>query len=78
MIVIGHSTQYFPPNLRSGLIQDPKNTTMKKRLTDVLLAMQSISKPLLLISFFAGYLLATMLFTFFGSQMRHLLQSVFS
>jgi hypothetical protein len=51
---------------------------MKKRLTDVLLAMQSISKPLLLISFFAGYLLATMLFTFFGSQMRHLLQSVFS
>jgi hypothetical protein len=50
---------------------------MKKLLTAVLQGTKPISKPLLLASFGAGYLLATLLFTFYGNQLHNLLQSLF-
>lgn len=50
---------------------------MKKLLTAVLQSTQPISKPLLIASFGAGYILATILFTFFNSQMHRFLQSIF-
>ncbi|MDP4130808.1 MAG: hypothetical protein Q8918_13530 [Bacteroidota bacterium] len=51
---------------------------MKKFLTVVLQGAQPISKTLLLASFGAGYVVATILFTFFSSQIHRLLQSIFS
>jgi hypothetical protein len=43
----------------------------------VLQGTKPISKPLLLASFGAGYLLATLLFIFYGNQLHDLLQSLF-
>jgi len=53
------------------------NPIMKKLVTAVLQRTQPISKPLLLASFGAGYLLATILFIFYGNQLHNILQSLF-
>ncbi|HEY4156171.1 MAG TPA: hypothetical protein VGM24_12110 [Puia sp.] len=51
---------------------------MKKLFTAVLQRTQPVSKPLLLVSFGAGYALATLLFIFYGNQIHRLLESLFS
>jgi hypothetical protein len=50
---------------------------MKKLLTAVLHNTQPISKNLLLLSFGAGYLLATILFVFYKMEIHRFLQAIF-
>jgi hypothetical protein len=50
---------------------------MKKFITAVMDRKQPISKVLLLVSFVAGYVVSTLLFTAFGSSIHRLIASVF-
>ena len=50
---------------------------MKKLLNTAFQSTKSLSKPLLLASFGGGYLLATLLFTFYRGQTQHILQYLF-